>query len=238
VVSTAKARQRRSGEGICGRRGVPSPCGLRAQVRAHLQRWGWHGGTPWRCGGLHREGASAPIWRDVCGGHGVPSPSGLRAQVRAHLQRWDWHGGGIGMAGTPGDAVVSTAKRAARPGRLVGRRCLPSPCGLRARGRAHLQRWGTHGRGRSLCAPCTLSRGHFRETGADAQQLRAKRIGQPRILKSCRQVAGSPLLSFEGRVWQAALVAGKRVGGQDLSGKWISAESYCSADRTSGECDQ
>jgi hypothetical protein len=69
--------------------------------RAHLQRWDGHGlgnrhgRNRWRCSGLHREGAVAPIW--VRSGMAMDSrrPAVGRDRAprgRAHLQRWDGHG--------------------------------------------------------------------------------------------------------------------------------------------------
>jgi len=78
------------------RPGVPSPSGLRARGRAHLQGWDGQDSNRWRCGGLHREGATAPIWGSTTWGKAGISRASRR--LRAPRSRTS-ESPGLGWAG-------------------------------------------------------------------------------------------------------------------------------------------
>jgi hypothetical protein len=91
--------------------GSPSPCGLRARGRAHLQPWHWHG-SPSPCGLRARDRAHLQTWH----WHSSPSPCGLRARGRAHLQIWHWHGSQpLPLQHVPGDAAGLRRRGAPAP---------------------------------------------------------------------------------------------------------------------------
>ena len=96
-----------------------------------------------------RRRDSADLGREVWGVRWFPSPVPGSALRDERISR-----AGIGMTGTPGDAVGSTAKARQRRSGTEGLRWAGLPVarsGLRARGRAHLQGWDRHDRNPWRC---------------------------------------------------------------------------------------
>jgi hypothetical protein len=119
-----------------GLHGSPSPCGLRARRRAHLQVWDWQGTS---LGARASSPASGGPWLPMVGVCMAPRRPLGSALGDERISR-----SGIGRA-----PPWERGRPRPHPGTVTangwGLHGSPSPCGLRARGRAHLQVWDWQG---------------------------------------------------------------------------------------------